>query len=152
MICLNLAKWKHNDEHLDQSTTVHSVIADVTSHITNWKDVTEFDLPVYKPRRKRKPCQLKSQQLKQDQPLLRSKVARSINKKAPSTEDKFDQLPSDLPAGYSSDDESSDDDDIFSMDEDEQNLFKPLDGKTFTKILAKFTTHRSNHKISTIAC
>lgn len=131
MICLNLAKWKHSDEHLDQSTTVHSVIADVTSHITNWKDVTEFDLPVYKPRRKRKPCQLKSQQQKQDQPLLRSKVARSINKKSPSTEDKFDQLPSELPAGYSSGDESSSDDDFFSMDEDEQKLFEPLDGKTF---------------------
>lgn len=79
-----LAKWKCTDKHLDQCTGVHNAVTDVTSHITNWEDVTKFDIPVGKPRRKPRTYQPKD---KQDECISQPKVVRRDCRKTAITAD-----------------------------------------------------------------
>ncbi|XP_061168137.1 helicase with zinc finger domain 2-like [Saccostrea echinata] len=109
----------------NKAEDVHNAIVEVNSSIKSWKDVTEFDLPIGKPRRRRHrlqkiiPDEGNSQQHQRhpkSQAESRSKFNRPITRKTTTpggfSEDEFDMLtPEDLEEfGWdfeSSDEESS---------------------------------------------
>ncbi|XP_062574956.1 helicase with zinc finger domain 2-like isoform X2 [Saccostrea cucullata] len=110
---------------------VHNAIAEVNSPIKSWKDVTEFDLPVGRPRRRRHRRQKISDEgnsLQHHQPpkaqakshsKLKRPNAREISAPGLISEDEFDPIPHEKLEEIGTDFESSDEE---SESQDEESL------------------------------